>query len=67
MSFEDIEEAQAKREKKEVAQTRRRERKGNKSTSGPAPHRGKQTRAKELEEAYCEIDTLGLRSYCSVF
>jgi hypothetical protein len=35
MSFEDIEEAQAKREKKEVAQARRRERKGNKSTSGP--------------------------------
>jgi hypothetical protein len=29
MSFEDIEEAQAKREKREVAQARRRERKGN--------------------------------------
>ena len=67
MSFEDIEEARAKREKKEVAQARRRGRKQKSSTSGPAPHRGNQTRAEELEEADCEIDALGLRSYCSVF
>ena len=66
MSFQDIEEAQAKREKKEVTQARRRERKGNKLTSR-SPRRGKQTRAEELEEADCEIDALGLRSYCSVF
>jgi len=58
MSFEDIEEARAKREKKEIAQARRRGRKGKTSTSGPAPGRGKQTRAEELEEADCEIDAL---------
>jgi hypothetical protein len=67
MSFEDIEEARAKREKKEIAQARRRGRKGKTSTSGPALGRGKQTRAEELKEADCEIDALGLRSYCSVF
>ena len=67
MSFGDIEEARAGREKKEVAQARRRGRKGKYSTSEPAPRRGKQMRAEELEEADCEIDALGLRSHCSVF
>jgi hypothetical protein len=67
MNFEDIEEARAKRKKKDVAQARRRGRKGKYPTSEPAPRRGKQTRAEELEEADCEIDALGLRSYCSVF
>lgn len=62
MRREDIEEVQAKREKKEVAQARRRGRKGNNSISEPVPRRGKQTRAENLEEADCEIDALGLRS-----
>jgi hypothetical protein len=67
MSFKDIEEVRAKRKKKEVAQARRRGRKGKYSTSEPAPRRGKQTRAGELEEADCGIDALGLRNYCFVF
>lgn len=67
MSFEDIEEARAKREKKDVAQARRQGRKGKQSASAPTPGRGRQTRAEELEEADCEIDSMGLRSYCSVF
>lgn len=53
MSFEDIEEARTKREKKEIGQARRRGRKGKTSTSGPAPGRAKKTRAEELEEADC--------------
>jgi hypothetical protein len=67
MSFEDIEEAREKRCKKEVAQAARRGRKGKKTTAACAPRRGKKTRAAELEEADCEIDALGMRSYCSAF
>jgi hypothetical protein len=66
MSFEDIEEAWEKHEKKEVPQAGR-EHKRKKSTSATAPRRGKKTRAEELEEADGEIDALGMRIYCSVF
>jgi hypothetical protein len=63
MSLEDIEEAREKRYKKEAAQAARRGRKGKKMTSAPAPCGGKKTRAEELEEADCEINALGMRSY----
>ena len=64
MSFEDTTEARKKRVEREAAVAERRGRMRNNSAS--APCRGKKKRAKEVEEANCEINTLGLRKGCSV-
>jgi hypothetical protein len=53
MSYEDIQEAQRKRDEKEATGTGRRGRKRKNST--PVPWRGKKSRAKEIAKAYLEI------------
>ncbi|KAF7510894.1 hypothetical protein GJ744_005724 [Endocarpon pusillum] len=67
MSFEDITEAQKKRDEKDASITGQQGRRGKNSTSTPAYRRVQESRAKEVEEANCEIDASGIRRYCSVF
>jgi hypothetical protein len=69
MSYEDIAEAQRKRDEKEAAGTGRRGRKRKNSApaAAPAPRRGKKSRAEEVEEACEEIKALRMESFCSVF
>jgi hypothetical protein len=67
MSYEDIAEAQRKRDEKEVAGTGRRGRKRKNFAPAPAPRRGKNLRAEEVEEAREEIKALRMGSFCSVF
>ena len=69
MSFEEIREAQKKRDAKDASEERRRGRKRKNSALAPTftHSRGPKSRAKEVEEANYEIDALGMRSYCSVF
>jgi hypothetical protein len=67
MSFEDIIEAQKKRDEKDAVAAGRRARKRKQTASTPAHSRGLRSRAEEVEEANGEIDALGIRKYCSVF
>jgi hypothetical protein len=67
MSYEDIAEAQRKRDEKEAAGTGRRGRKRKNSTPAPAPRRGKKSRVEEVEEAREEIKALRMESFCFVF
>ena len=69
ISFEEIREAQKKRDEKDASKERRRGRKRKNSTFAPVPahSRRPKSRAKEVEEANCEIDASEMRSYCSVF
>ena len=65
MSYEDIQEAQKKRDEKEAVGNCRRGRKRRPSTQDPGP--SKKSRVEEMAEAQLEIQALGLRGYCSVF
>jgi hypothetical protein len=67
MSFEDITEARKKRDEKDIAAAGRRGRKRKDSASTSAHCRVKKSRAKEVEEANCEISASGMRRYCPVF
>ena len=69
MSYEDIAEAQKKRDEKEAARASRpgrgRKRKSSDSASVPQPR--KKSRVTEVEEAHEEIKALSMEKFCSVF
>ena len=65
MSYEDIQEAQKKRDEKETTKTGRRGRK--RKNAAAEAGQAKKTREEETVEAFLDIHALGLESYCSVF
>ena len=65
ISYEDIIEAQKKRDEKDTAAKGRPGRKRKRATS--SSRCGKKSRVNEIEEARCEIKTLGMKKYCSIF
>jgi hypothetical protein len=67
MSYEDILEAQKKRDDKDTVKVGRQGRKRKNSASGSAPRQRKMSRAAEMEEARKEFEVLGLEGFCSVF
>jgi hypothetical protein len=68
MSFEEIIEARKKRdEKTQLWKDDEGASKRKNSVPTPVHSRGPKSRAKEAEEANCEIDALGMRKYCLVF
>jgi hypothetical protein len=66
MSYDDIVEAQRKRDAKEAGIAGGTRRSSKRKTSAPAPTRGKRSRTEEAEEGECEIEALGIGSYCSI-
>jgi hypothetical protein len=67
MSYEDVVEAQRKRDDKDAAGAGRRGRKRKSSVPAPALRRHKKTHDEEVEEAQEEIEALGMEQFCSVF
>jgi hypothetical protein len=65
MSYENIQEAQKKRDEKEAVGKGRRGWKRKLSTQDPGPR--KKSRVQEMAEAQLDIQALGLGGYCSVF
>jgi len=65
MSYEDIVEAQAKRDAKETAVVKGKPGRKRKA-SAPVAAQAKRTRRSEVEVAMQEIEAEGLGSYCSV-
>jgi hypothetical protein len=66
MSYEDIVEAQKKRDMREVKASLGRGRPKKRGKSTPAQILGKRSRSEEREEALNEIRASGLEGYCSV-
>jgi hypothetical protein len=66
MSYHDLMEAEEKRDAKEADRDLRRRRTGKQARSTPAPSRRKRSRSEEAEIGTREIETMGLRDYCSV-
>jgi hypothetical protein len=68
MSYEDIQEAQKKRDKKgQLEQAAEGRKQKNLQHWRPEPWRGKKSRVDEIEGANREIRALVMREYCSVF
>jgi hypothetical protein len=65
MSYEDIQEAQRKRDEKDATGTGRRGRK--RKNSAPQSGVGKKSREEEVAQAHSEIQACGLEAHCSVF
>jgi hypothetical protein len=65
MSYEDIQEAQRKRDEKDATGTGRRGRKRKNST--PQSGVEKKSREEEVAQAHSEIQACGLEAHCSVF
>lgn len=66
MSYEDIVEAQKKREVKEIEASVRRGRRAKRDTPTPSQILGKRSRSDEREEALDEIRASGMAKICSV-
>jgi hypothetical protein len=65
MSYDDLKEAQRKRDAREANPVRTR--KTNKrSNPAPAPTRGKRSRIEEVQDGRREIEEMGLENYCSI-